>query len=104
MSTMMTCPRAGTIDDVEPDDDFHQLVRHLAAAGDRSAAAGGRRARRTLAEMAPGYERQPVLTLHRPQMADRCPLCDRTPCADLCPYRTTTYAPTPAAHDAGAAR
>ncbi|MFD5572747.1 hypothetical protein [Streptomyces cadmiisoli] len=28
-----------------------------------------RRARRTLQEMAPGYERQPVLILHRPVMA-----------------------------------
>ncbi|MET8824175.1 hypothetical protein ABZX04_38470, partial [Streptomyces rochei] len=28
------------------------------------------RARRTLQEMAPGYERQPVLTLYRPVMAD----------------------------------
>ncbi|MGC5236300.1 hypothetical protein ACPXCL_26605 [Streptomyces albogriseolus] len=34
-----------------------------------------RRARRTLQEMMPGYERQPVLTLHRPVMADdACPL------------------------------
>ncbi|MFC8247587.1 hypothetical protein [Streptomyces chartreusis] len=29
-----------------------------------------RRARRTLQEMLPGYERQPVLVLHRPVMAD----------------------------------
>ncbi|MEV4790118.1 hypothetical protein AB0K53_32585 [Streptomyces tuirus] len=40
-----------------------------------------RRARRTLQEMAPGYERQPVLTLHRPVMADdACPLCGRWSC------------------------
>lgn len=41
----------------------------------------GRRARRTLQEMAPGYTRQPVLTLHRPVMADdACPLCGRWNC------------------------
>ncbi|MEU3664024.1 hypothetical protein AB0E77_30415 [Streptomyces sp. NPDC032940] len=40
-----------------------------------------RRARRTLQEMLPGYERQPVLTLHRPVMADdSCPLCHRWQC------------------------
>ncbi|TWD13124.1 hypothetical protein FB570_11951 [Streptomyces sp. T12] len=40
-----------------------------------------RRARRTLQEMMPGYERQPVLTLHRPAMADdACPLCGRWNC------------------------
>ncbi|MET9335951.1 hypothetical protein ABZX78_32915 [Streptomyces cellulosae] len=40
-----------------------------------------RRARRTLQEMMPGYERQPVLTLHRPAMADdACPLCGRWSC------------------------
>ncbi|MHC3394880.1 hypothetical protein ACLQ2E_36385, partial [Streptomyces lavendulocolor] len=36
----------------------------------------GRGAQRTLQEMMPGYGRQPVLTLHRPAMADdACPLC-----------------------------
>ncbi|MDU0300556.1 MULTISPECIES: hypothetical protein [unclassified Streptomyces] len=41
----------------------------------------GRRARRTLQEMVPGYERQPVLTLYRPVMADdACPLCGRWSC------------------------
>ncbi|MFD8902661.1 hypothetical protein [Streptomyces ardesiacus] len=40
-----------------------------------------RRARRTLQEMMPGYERQPVLTLHRPVMADdACPLCGSWNC------------------------
>lgn len=39
------------------------------------------RARRTLQEMAPGHERQPVLVLHRPVMADGpCPLCERWTC------------------------
>ncbi|MCQ4203890.1 hypothetical protein M4J06_001506 [Streptomyces coelicoflavus] len=41
----------------------------------------GRRARRTLQEMQPGYERQPVLVLHRPVMADdACPLCGSWNC------------------------
>ncbi|MFJ4717462.1 hypothetical protein [Streptomyces sp. NPDC088785] len=40
-----------------------------------------RRARRTLQEMAPDYQRQPVLTLHRPTMADdACVLCERWNC------------------------
>ncbi|WP_329625913.1 hypothetical protein OG357_38415 (plasmid) [Streptomyces sp. NBC_01255] len=56
-------PSAGIIDDIEdadnkkgfePDDltAFHQLVRHLVVDGDRRAADAGRRARRTLADMA----------------------------------------------------
>ncbi|MFC8835970.1 hypothetical protein ACFT8V_22680 [Streptomyces griseoincarnatus] len=54
----------------------------------------GRRARRTLQEMVPGYERQPVLTLHRPVMADdACPLCGRWNCTGSdCPPGVT---PTP---------
>ncbi|WP_411093577.1 hypothetical protein [Streptomyces sp. 049-1] len=40
-----------------------------------------RRARRTLQEMLPGYERQPVLILYRPVMADdACGLCGRWNC------------------------
>ena len=40
-----------------------------------------RRARRTLQEMLPGHERQPVLILHRPLMADdACALCGRWNC------------------------
>ncbi|MFD5914880.1 hypothetical protein [Streptomyces tuirus] len=56
----------------------------------------GRRVRRTLQEMAPGYERQPVLTLHRPVMADdACPLCGRWSCTGTdCPPGA---APAPAA-------
>jgi hypothetical protein len=57
----------------------------------------GRRVRRTLQEMAPGYERQPVLTLHRPVMADdACPLCGRWSCnGSDCPpsYLAPTSAP-----------
>ncbi|MER8268020.1 hypothetical protein ABT007_27915 [Streptomyces griseus] len=47
-------------------DQFHQVVRRLTDHGDRRAAVAGRRARRTLAEMAPGQSRQPVLHLTRP--------------------------------------
>ncbi|WP_210551994.1 hypothetical protein [Streptomyces scabiei] len=56
---------------------------------------GERRARRTLQEMAPGYERQPVLILHRPVMADdACPLCGRWSCGGSdCP---PGVAPAPA--------
>ncbi|MER5293543.1 hypothetical protein ABT382_15895 [Streptomyces pharetrae] len=56
-----------------------------------------RRARRTLQEMAPGYERQPVLTLYRPVMADdACPVCGRWSCkgGSDCPPGA---APAPAA-------
>ncbi|MFJ2819047.1 hypothetical protein [Streptomyces sp. NPDC087294] len=61
--------------------DHHGLVRRLVADGDKRAADAGRRARRTLAEMAPGYTRQPVLVLHRPVMvSDPCPLCERWTC------------------------
>ncbi|MFG2811484.1 hypothetical protein [Streptomyces massasporeus] len=60
-----------------------------------------RRARRTLQEMAPGYERQPVLTLYRPVMADdACPLCGRWSCnGSDCPPSST--APTHALAPAG---
>ncbi|MER7496389.1 hypothetical protein ABT033_27815 [Streptomyces pharetrae] len=56
-----------------------------------------RRARRTLQEMLPGYERQPVLTLYRSVMADdACPVCGRWSCkgGSDCPPGT---APAPAA-------
>jgi hypothetical protein len=43
-----------------------------------------RRARRTLAEMMPGFERQPLLVLHRPQMNDACPLCGVWACRGNC--------------------
>ncbi|MEU9631492.1 hypothetical protein AB0D89_32475 [Streptomyces luteogriseus] len=54
-----------------------------------------RRVRRTLQEMVPGYERQPVLTLHLPVMADdACPLCGRWSCnGSDCP---PSAAPAPA--------
>ncbi|WP_239106497.1 hypothetical protein [Streptomyces rubrogriseus] len=59
----------------------------------------GRRARRTLQEMLPGYERQPVLTLHRPVMADdACPLCGSWTCdPSKCPPSGLAPALAPAA-------
>jgi hypothetical protein len=57
-----------------------------------------RRTRRTLQEMMPGYERQPVLVLHRPVMADdSCPLCGRWDCdPSTCPPASTAPAPATA--------
>ncbi|MFC7016070.1 hypothetical protein ACFQMH_31110 [Streptomyces viridiviolaceus] len=58
----------------------------------------GRRARRTHQEMMPGYERQPVLTLHRPVMADdSCPLCGKWTCdPSNCPPASAAPAPATA--------
>lgn len=65
-------------------DQFHQLVHGLVLDGDNRAAEAGRRARRTLAEMAPGYTRQPVLLLTRPLPMrgadDACVLCGYWSC------------------------
>ncbi|MFE1545517.1 hypothetical protein ACFW61_34375 [Streptomyces microflavus] len=90
-------PRAGVADEIGDLDDrsgddgrgyerdetercFQQLVEQWVAEGDTRAAVAGRRARRTLQEMAPGYDRQPVLILHRPVMGGQCPLCERFNC------------------------
>lgn len=52
-----------------------ELLARMAAEADARIPADGR-ARRTLQQMMPGYERQPVLVLHRPRMADdACPIC-----------------------------
>ncbi|MFG3532748.1 hypothetical protein ACGF8B_39470 [Streptomyces sp. NPDC047917] len=90
MSIMATRPRAGRYEDEEQQDNdlgpmpdeteqYHRLVRQLVADGDHRARSAGRHARRTLAEMAPGYEQQPVLRLTGPltfQSADdACPIC-----------------------------
>lgn len=89
-------PRAGVADEIGRQDDrggddgrgyerdetdrcFRELVEQLVADGDDRAAVAGRRARRTLQEMAPGYDRQPVLILHRLVMG-QCPLCERYNC------------------------
>lgn len=78
---------------LNPEDSFHQLVRHLGAFGDQRAAAVGRHARRTLTEMAPGYIRQPILRLTRPLTFrgadDACVLCGFWNCKGDC------YAPAP---------
>ncbi|MCX4554272.1 WhiB family transcriptional regulator [Streptomyces sp. NBC_01500] len=71
-TTMSLTPRAGIVDDIEreddrkgyePEDAFHQLVARLVADDDACARTAGRQARRTLAQMAPGYTRQPVLRM-----------------------------------------
>ncbi|MEV5605729.1 hypothetical protein AB0L33_30265 [Streptomyces sp. NPDC052299] len=117
MTTALTpAPRAGGIDDIRREDDargyerdetdqFHRLVDRLVFDGDSRAEAAGRRARRTLAEMAPGYQRQPFLRLVRPltfqRADDACVLCGfwKCRCGGAAP------APAPAAHStAGVAR
>ncbi|MEV7114255.1 hypothetical protein [Streptomyces anulatus] len=108
-------PRAGTIGDIGREDDrgghdgrgyerdetdqFHQVVRRLTDDGDRRARAAGRHTRRTLAEMAPGQARQPVLYMTRqltfaPRSAragadDACVLCGSWLCGGNC------FAPAP---------
>ncbi|WP_371674747.1 hypothetical protein OG985_48730 (plasmid) [Streptomyces sp. NBC_00289] len=80
----------------------HRQLGVLVARMVREADAGipaGRRARRTVQEMAPGYERQPVLTLYRPVMADdACPLCGRWSCtgSDCPPAASAVPAPVTA--------
>ncbi|WP_327425685.1 hypothetical protein OG612_42585 (plasmid) [Streptomyces sp. NBC_01527] len=81
--TITLTPRAGTIDSIrrEGTDSFHQPVDHLVADGDDRARAT---ARRTLAEMVPGYAPQPVLRLTRPldfrAADDACVLCGYWTC------------------------
>ncbi|MFJ5657284.1 hypothetical protein ACIQD5_28555 [Streptomyces microflavus] len=109
-------PRAGVADDIRREDDhgghdgrgyerdetdraFRQLVEQLVADGDDRAATAGRRARRTLAEMAPGQTRQPVLRMTReltfvPTSSkagadDACAWCGRWLCGGNC------FAPAP---------
>ncbi|MGQ4459607.1 hypothetical protein [[Kitasatospora] papulosa] len=111
MSTTTLVPRAGWLEDQERDDNhrgferdetdnaFRQLVHRLAVDGDARARSAGRQARRTLAEMDPGYDRQPVLLLaptltFRPSNG-QCPLCDRWNCGgNDCPP-STAPAPVP---------
>ncbi|MFJ2094684.1 hypothetical protein ACIOEW_36325 [Streptomyces sp. NPDC087901] len=89
MSDSAVTPRSGIADDMSRDDDargyerdetdqFHQVVRHLVIDGDDRARAAGRQARRTLADMVPGYARQPVLRLTRQltfRASDQCQPC-----------------------------
>ncbi|MFD5065155.1 hypothetical protein [Streptomyces sp. NPDC058394] len=100
MSIMATPPPAGLVADMTETDQFHQLVQQLAADGDDRARAAGRRARRTLAEMAPGYSHQPVLRLTGPltfrAADDACPLCGLWSCEGTC------FAPAPVGARTGA--
>ncbi|OII61318.1 hypothetical protein BJP40_05970 [Streptomyces sp. CC53] len=79
--------------DIEANEALGRLLARIARQEDTRLSAG-RRARRTLQEMAPGYERQPVLLLHRPSMADdACPLCGRWSCQGSdCPPNGTAGA------------
>ncbi|MFI1067036.1 hypothetical protein ACH4TC_34760 [Streptomyces spororaveus] len=88
--TATLTPRAGKIDDIRREDDdrgyerdetdsLHRLGTLLLAMAERDDARipEGRRARRTLAEMAPGYVRPPLLSFNVPFRAadDACVLC-----------------------------
>ncbi|MEV6461477.1 hypothetical protein [Streptomyces albidoflavus] len=96
-----TAPLGGFYEDMEQEDNQRgpepdetegqqRLGRHLRRVIRQQDAAipAHRRAPRTLAEMKarlgtvqPGFERQPVLVLHRPTMqGDACPLCLRWNC------------------------
>ncbi|MFF0051638.1 hypothetical protein [Streptomyces sp. NPDC005498] len=85
MSSILT-PCVGTIDGIRRAEtiQFRQLVDHLVADGDDRARAAGRQARRTLAEMVPGYAPQPVLRLTRSldfrAADDACPICGYWTC------------------------
>ncbi|TXR91742.1 hypothetical protein EAO73_35750 [Streptomyces sp. col6] len=106
-------PRAGWLEDWEEQDNqrgperdetdqFHRLIGDLVLDGDTRARAAGRRARRTLDEMQPGYDRQPILQLVRPltfrSADDACGLCGYWTC------RCGGVAPAPAASTAGVTR
>ncbi|XXZ47416.1 hypothetical protein AAGT00_00200 (plasmid) [Streptomyces cavourensis] len=69
-----SAPSAGLYDDMEDADNrkgferdetdhYTRLVRQLVADGDRRARRAGRQAPRTLQQMAPGLDRQPVLRM-----------------------------------------
>ncbi|MFF7365440.1 hypothetical protein [Streptomyces sp. NPDC008125] len=101
---LVLAPHAGGIDDIGREDDqsghdgsgyerdetdtsFRQLVQELVDDGDARARSAGRRGRRTLAEMMPGYQRQPVLRLTRPLpmrgAEEACGVCNNWTCT--CP-------------------
>ncbi|WP_053563189.1 hypothetical protein [Streptomyces sp. CFMR 7] len=106
-------PSAGLYDDREDADNrkgperdetdrYHRLVRQLVVDGDRRARRAGRQAPRTLQQMAPGLDRQPVLRMvDRPLSFtptsskagagadDACVLCGRWLCGGNC------FAPAP---------
>ncbi|MDJ1645155.1 hypothetical protein [Streptomyces pakalii] len=87
-------------------DRHHRLVQQLVDDGDQRAATAGRQVPRTVQEMAPGLERQPVLRLvdqplvflptaaARSGADDACVLCGRWLCGGNC----FAPAPTPSLH------
>ncbi|MFF9691029.1 hypothetical protein [Streptomyces sp. NPDC014623] len=105
IASTLTAPRAGLADDMtegdnrrgferDETDTFHRLVQQLVDDGDDRAASAGRRARRTLQEMIPGYKRQPVLNLLSPPAMEQCPLCLRFNCGGHdCPPGVTATRP-----------
>ncbi|UUA11603.1 MULTISPECIES: hypothetical protein [Streptomyces] len=101
-TTIMTRPRSGleALDATDAHRQLGELLTSMVRAAD-ARVEPGRRARRTVQEMVPGYERQPVLTLFRPVMAgDACPLCGRWSCdPSNCP--PASAAPAPAATGSG---
>ncbi|MDX3490948.1 hypothetical protein [Streptomyces sp. ID05-18] len=106
IASTLDVPRAGLADEMTEDDNnlgpepdetercFRELVKQLVADGDDRAASAGRRARRTLQEMIPGYKRQPVLNLLSPPAMEQCPLCLRFNCGGHdCPPGVTATRP-----------
>ncbi|MFB7788314.1 hypothetical protein ACFC1D_37095 [Streptomyces vinaceus] len=106
--TATLTPRAGKIDDIRREDDsrgyerdetdsLHQVGILLLTMAERDDARipEGRRARRTLAEMAPGYVRPPLLSFNVPFRAadDACVLCGWWTCR--CGQNAAAPAPPP---------
>ncbi|MER6393937.1 hypothetical protein ABT236_36495 [Streptomyces sp. NPDC001523] len=109
MTTTLT-PRAGKIDDIRREeedrgyerdetDSLHQVGSLLLtmAEGDDARIPEGRRARRTLAEMAPGYVRPPLLRFNVPTRAadEACALCGWWTCR--CGQNAAVASPQPSA-------
>lgn len=108
--TATLTPRAGKIDDIRREDDsrgyerdetdsLHQLGTLLLTMVKRDDARipDGRRARRTLAEMSPGYIRPPLLSFNLSVRAavDACGLCGYWACR--CGQNAAVPAPSPCA-------
>ncbi len=110
MTTTHLAARAGTVDDIRREDDdrgyerdetdAHHRLGRLLLRMVREADAGvpaERRARRSLAEMVPGYVRPPLLSLTPTRAAnDACPLCGYWRCrcgGSVAPAGTRAVAP-----------
>ncbi|MGW7109337.1 hypothetical protein ACWGHU_24585 [Streptomyces xanthophaeus] len=108
--TATLAPRAGKIDDIRREDDsrgyerdetdsLHQVCTLLLTMAERDDARipESRRARRTLAEMAPGYIRPPLLSFNVPVRAsdEACGLCGFWTCR--CGQNAAVPAPPPSA-------